>query len=192
MQLHKYFFRAESPSSFQWTILPPQNVRLQHLICAKYWTYNKTIVLPLCHFTLLLNKKHDPCCKLNDYLKQWKQRWSKIWKRKEWKYRPRRCKIRLTKRRFKAQTKMNSAKAEVKSTLVVLLLSCVQLLWPRRQRSLTGYRTWHSPGKNTGAGCHLLLQGKSTLERINSRISETEEPITDLEDSGGNHCHRTE
>jgi len=46
-------------------------------------------------------------------------RWSKIWKRKEWKYRPRRCKIRLTKRRFKAQTKMHNAKAEVKSTLVV-------------------------------------------------------------------------
>ena len=34
-----------------------------------------------------------------------------------------------------------------------------------------------SPGKNTGVGCHFLLQGKSTLEGINSRISETEEPI---------------
>ena len=38
---------------------------------------------------------------------------------KEWTYRPRKCKIHLTKRRFKAQTEMNNTKAEVKSTLVV-------------------------------------------------------------------------
>ena len=33
---------------------------------------------------------------------------------------------------------------------------------------------------------------KSTLEEINSRITEAEERINDLEQIGGNHCHRTE
>ena len=27
------------------------------------------------------------------------------------------------------------------------------------QRSLEGYSPWDSPGKNTGVGCHFLLQG---------------------------------
>ena len=36
------------------------------------------------------------------------------------------------------------------------------------------------PGKNTGVGCHFLLQ--NTLERISSRISEAEEQISELED----------
>ena len=36
------------------------------------------------------------------------------------------------------------------------------------------------PGKNTGVGCHFLLQ--NSLERISSRISEAEEQISELED----------
>ena len=41
-------------------------------------------------------------------------------------------------------------------------------------------RPWDSPGKNTGVGCHFLLQ--NTLERINSRIPEAEEWISEPED----------
>ena len=32
-------------------------------------------------------------------------------------------------------------------------------LRPHGQRSLAGYSPWGSLGKNTGVGCHLLLQG---------------------------------
>ena len=31
---------------------------------------------------------------------------------------------------------------------------------PHGQRSLTGYSPWDSPGKDTGVGCHFLLQGR--------------------------------
>ena len=33
---------------------------------------------------------------------------------------------------------------------------------------------------------------KNILEGINNRINEAEEQISELEDSGRNHCHRTE
>ena len=42
--------------------------------------------------------------------------------------------------------------------VVVELLSRVQLLRSHAQRSLAGYSPWDSPGKNTGVGCHFLLQ----------------------------------
>ena len=42
-------------------------------------------------------------------------------------------------------------------------------------------RPWDSPGKNTGVGCHFLLQ-KNILEGTNSRITEVEEQINNLED----------
>ena len=40
-----------------------------------------------------------------------------------------------------------------------LVLSCVQLFWPHGQQSASLLCPWDSPGKNTGAGCHFLLQG---------------------------------
>ena len=40
---------------------------------------------------------------------------------------------------------------------------------------------WDSPGKNTRVGCHFLLQ-KNILEGTNSRITEVEEQINNLED----------
>ena len=38
-------------------------------------------------------------------------------------------------------------------------LSRVQLIASHGQRSLVGCSPWDSPGKNTGVGCHGLLQG---------------------------------
>ena len=48
------------------------------------------------------------------------------------------------------------------STVMLLLLlshfSRVWLVWPHRQQSMRLPRPWDSPGKNTGVGCHFLLQ----------------------------------
>ena len=35
------------------------------------------------------------------------------------------------------------------------------------QRSLAGYSPWDSPGKNTGVGCHFLLQGIFLTQDLN-------------------------
>ena len=45
-------------------------------------------------------------------------------------------------------------------TLLLLLsrFSCVQLLRPHRQQPTRLPHPWDSPGKNTGVGCHFLLQ----------------------------------
>ena len=39
-----------------------------------------------------------------------------------------------------------------------LSLSCVQLLGPHRLQPTKLLCPWDSPGKNTGVGCHALLQ----------------------------------
>ena len=47
--------------------------------------------------------------------------------------------------------------------------------------------------KNNQTGLKKITEMKNTLERINSRINEAEQRISELEDkSGGNQCHRTE
>ena len=43
--------------------------------------------------------------------------------------------------------------------MVVWLLSRVWLLWPHRLQPARLLCPWDSPGKNTGVGCHFLLQG---------------------------------
>ena len=51
-----------------------------------------------------------------------------------------------------------------KSVINILLLlllsrfSCVRLLRPHRRQPTRLLRPWDSPGKNTGVGCHFLLQ----------------------------------
>ena len=50
---------------------------------------------------------------------------------------------------------------KAKRSLLLLLLShfsCVRLLRPRRWQPTRLRRPWDSPGKNTGVGCHFLLQ----------------------------------
>ena len=39
-----------------------------------------------------------------------------------------------------------------------LLQSCLTLCDPQRQQPTRLLRPWDSPGKNTGVGCHFLLQ----------------------------------
>ena len=39
---------------------------------------------------------------------------------------------------------------------------------------------------------NTITEMKNTLEGINGRINEAEEQVSELEDSGGNQCHRTE
>ena len=38
------------------------------------------------------------------------------------------------------------------------LQSCPTLCWPHRRQPIRLPRPWDSPGKNTGVGCHFLLQ----------------------------------
>ena len=38
------------------------------------------------------------------------------------------------------------------------LQSCRTLVWPCRRQPTRLHRPWDSPGKNTGVGCHFLLQ----------------------------------
>ena len=38
------------------------------------------------------------------------------------------------------------------------LQTCPTLCWPHRQQPTRLLRPWDSPGKNTGVGCHFLLQ----------------------------------
>ena len=59
---------------------------------------------------------------------------------------------------------MNNIVTGMKNTLLLLLLSH----FSRVQLCATP-RPWDSPGKNTGVGCHFLVQ-KNTLEVINGRI----------------------
>ena len=42
--------------------------------------------------------------------------------------------------------------------LVVQLLNCVQLLQPQGLQPIRFLCPWNFPGKNTGVGCHFLLQ----------------------------------
>ena len=37
-------------------------------------------------------------------------------------------------------------------------LSCIQLFVTSQTAAHQAPRSWHSPGKNTGVGCHFLLQ----------------------------------
>ena len=50
--------------------------------------------------------------------------------------------------------------------LKVLACSVAQVM----SDSLWPYGPWDSPGKNTGAGCHFLLQGNFLTQRSNPRL----------------------
>ena len=45
------------------------------------------------------------------------------------------------------------------------MLSLVRLLWPRGLQPARLLCPWDFPGKNTGVGCHFLLQGLSSRPR---------------------------
>ena len=55
----------------------------------------------------------------------------------------------------------NEFKAEVNTKGGCCLVAelCLTLLWPLRLGSARLFGPWDYPGKNTGVGCHFLLQG---------------------------------
>jgi len=48
--------------------------------------------------------------------------------------------------------------------------SCLTLLWPRDCNHARLLCPWDSPGKNTGVGCHFLLQGIFPTQQSNSHL----------------------
>ena len=51
--------------------------------------------------------------------------------------------------------------------VVLLLKSCPTLLWPHAWKPTRLLCPWDFPGKNTGVGCHFLLQGIFLTQRFN-------------------------
>ena len=51
--------------------------------------------------------------------------------------------------------------------VVVQRLSCVRLLQPHGLQPARLLCSWDSPGKNTGVGCHFLLQGIVPTQELN-------------------------
>ena len=51
-----------------------------------------------------------------------------------------------------------------------LLQSCLTLCDPHRRQPTRLLRPWDSPGKNTGVGCHFLLQCKKV--KVNPTLSD--------------------
>ena len=47
------------------------------------------------------------------------------------------------------------------------MFSCVQLLWPHGLQPARLLCPWNLPGKNTGMGCHFLLQGIFPTQGLN-------------------------
>ena len=69
---------------------------------------------------------------------------------------------------------MSLAAAAAKS-----LQSCLTL-WPHRRRPTKLPRPWDSPGKNTGVGCHFLLQ--CTKVKSQSKVAQLCPTLSDLMD----------
>ena len=49
--------------------------------------------------------------------------------------------------------------------------SCLTLLWPHGLQPAWLLSPWNSPGKNTGIGCHLLLQETFPTQESDPRLS---------------------
>ena len=67
-----------------------------------------------------------------------------------------------------------AAAAVAAAATAKLLQSCPTLCQPHRRQPTRLPRPWDSPGKNTGVGCHFLLQcmkGKSESEVAQSSLT---------------------
>ena len=67
--------------------------------------------------------------------------------------------------------------------MLLLLLSCfsrVRLWRPHRQQPTKLPRPWDSPGKNTGVGCHFLLQCMKV--KSESEVAQSCPTLSDLMD----------
>ena len=59
----------------------------------------------------------------------------------------------------------------LKKNLCCAVLSCIQLfVTPMDAKSTRLFCPWNSPGKNTGVGCHALLQGIFPTQRLNPHL----------------------
>ena len=59
----------------------------------------------------------------------------------------------------------------LKKNLCCAVLSCIQLfVTPMDAKSTRLFCPWNSPGKNTGVGCHFLLQGTFPTQGLNSSL----------------------
>ena len=65
--------------------------------------------------------------------------------------------------------------------LLLSRFSRVQLLRPHRQQPTRFPRPWDSPGKNTGVGCHFLLQRMKV--KSESEVAQSCPTLSDLMDS---------
>ena len=59
---------------------------------------------------------------------------------------------------------------QTRSCCLVCLSLCLTLLWPRGLQPARLLCPWGSPGKNTGVGCHFLLQGIFPTQRWNLHL----------------------
>ena len=55
------------------------------------------------------------------------------------------------------------------SVCVLVAQSCLTL-WPHGLQPTRLFCPWDSPGKNTGVGCHFLLQGIFPTQELNPRL----------------------
>ena len=60
--------------------------------------------------------------------------------------------------------------ATMENSMLVYLLSCVQLLQVQGLQPARLLCPWDFPGKNTGVGCHFLLQGIFPTQRSNTGL----------------------
>ena len=60
--------------------------------------------------------------------------------------------------------------ATMENSMLVYLLSCVQLLQVHGLQPARLLCPWDFPGKNTGVGCHFLLQGIFPTQRSNTGL----------------------
>ena len=76
------------------------------------------------------------------------------------------------------------------STVVVVVvwsLSRVQLLWLHGLEPAGLLPPWNSPGKNTGVGCHFLLQGILLTQELNSGLLHCRQILYRLSYEGSPH-----
>ena len=74
--------------------------------------------------------------------------------------------------------------------LLLLLLSCfsrVRLCVTHRRQPTRLPRPWEYPGKNTGVGCHFLLQGSFLTQELNPGLPHCRQMLYPLSHQGSHH-----
>ena len=69
------------------------------------------------------------------------------------------------------------------------MISCVWLLWPHRLQPVRLYFLWKFPGKDTGVGCHFLLQRIFPTQGSNLRLLHWQVDSLSLSHLGSTDTH---